>query len=333
MDALRKEEAVPEAERPYRSKRPGVMHACGHDGHVAVLLGTAEILVRLKDRLRGTVKLVFQPAEEGGSGGLKMVDAGVLKDPDAGAAFALHAWPELPCGSVGFQHGTSMAASTDFVIEVHGRSGHAAFPHQCVDPVAVAAQIITNLQMIRSREVSPLAGSVVSVTIVETGTKADPSRGPGEGALLPSQSNIIPGTARMWGTSRALSLEDQSDQIARIEAVASSVAAAHRAEVSFGVAKEYPPTVHDRTMTEFGAQVATSLLGKDKVVWVDEPTMGGEDFSYFLQAVPGSFFRLGTGRGNPAEEAPLHGDRFDFNDDALVPGMILMAGIALEYLA
>ncbi|MHC5079751.1 MAG: M20 metallopeptidase family protein, partial [Planctomycetota bacterium] len=159
MDALRKEEGVPEADRPHRSKRAGVMHACGHDGHIAILLGTAEILHHLRDKFSGTVTLLFQPAEEGGGGGARMVEEGVLQDPEVGAIFALHAWPELPCGTVGVQYGTSLAASTDFVIEVRGRSGHAAFPHQCVDPVPAAAQIITSLQTIRSREVSPLVGS------------------------------------------------------------------------------------------------------------------------------------------------------------------------------
>jgi amidohydrolase len=337
MDALKKEEAVDPASRPYRSRNEGIMHACGHDGHVAILLGVASILHALRDRFAGTVRLVFQPAEEGGRGGEKMVKAGILRDPDVGAAFALHAWPELRCGSAGFQYGTSMAASSDFVLEMKGRSGHAAFPHLCIDPVPAAAEVITALQTIRSREISPLRGSVISVTILESGSKTEPGAGPGEDPLRPSQSNIVPQVVRLTGTSRALTLEDQGKQIARIGEIAKAVGSAHRVDVSMGLLKEYPPTIHDRAMTDLGARVATELLGPEKTVWVDEPTMGGEDFSYFLQQVPGSFFRLGTGRWRNRDELEkepgLHSDTFDFNDDALVPGMILMAGVALEYLS
>jgi len=312
------------------------MHACGHDGHVAVLLGVAEILSRMRDCFGGTVKLAFQPAEEGGKGGLRMVEEGVLEDPQVSAAFALHAWPDLPCGVIGYQHGTSMASSSDFVIEVCGRSGHAAFPHTCLDPVPAAAQIITALQTIRSREVGPLVGSVVSVTIIETGSKTRPESGPGEDELVPSQSNVIPQVVRLRGTSRSLTVSGATMQLNRIREIASDVARAHRAEASFGIGKEYPPTIHDREMTDFASRVAEALLGPENTQLIAEPTMGGEDFSYFLQKVPGSFFHLGTAHGSTPEaleaEPSLHSDRFDFNDGALVNGMVFMAGLALEFL-
>jgi len=336
MDALRKEEAVSETERPHRSKVPGVMHACGHDGHVAVLLGAAELLKSRAERFEGTVKLVFQPAEEGGRGGLRMVEEGVLEDPKVGAAFALHAWPELPCGVAGFQYGTLMAASADFVVEILGRSGHAAFPHQCVDPVPAAAQLVSALQTIRSREVGPLEGSVVSVTVLETGSKTVPGSGPGEDALRPSQTNIIPQLVRLRGTSRSLSLEGQEHQLKRIREIAEAVASAHGARATFAIGKDYPPTTNDRAMTDLARGAALVALGEENVVWLEEPTMGGEDFSYFLQRVPGSFIHLGTARGDTPEalreEPALHADRFDFNDDALPAGMALMASIALAFL-
>lgn len=337
MDALRKEEAVPESIRPHRSKRPGLMHACGHDGHVAVLLGACEILWSLRGSFAGTVIAVFQPAEEGGRGGDEMVKAGVLDDPKVEAAFALHAWPDLPCGVLGFQYGTSMAASSDFTIEILGRSGHAAFPHQCIDPVPASAAVVTALQTIRSREIGPLEGSAVSVTVIETGTKIEPDAPPGRSALRPSQTNIIPPVVRLRGTSRSLSVAGQELQLKRIEGIAKATASAFRCEVGFAVEKSYPPTVHDRAMTDFAMEAAGGLFPADRVVLLDEPCMGGEDFSFFLQKVPGTFVHLGTGRwtteAEHALEPPLHADAFDFNDEALVPGMVFLGGLAIRFLS
>jgi amidohydrolase/hippurate hydrolase len=336
MDALRKEEAVDAAERPHRSQKPGIMHACGHDGHVAGLLGTAEILAGLREEFDGTVRFIFQPAEEGGGGGEIMAREGALDDPAVDAVFALHGWPNLPCGHIGVKYDTSMASAVRFLIDVEGRSGHAAYPHKCIDPVPAAAQVISSLQTIRSREVNPNTGSVVSVTILETGTRAADEAHPGAKNLLPSQANIIPQTVRLWGTSRALTLDGQELQLRRIREIAEGVCAAHGCRAAFWAEKGYPPTVNDRPMTDLVASVGVDLLGKERIHWLEEPSMGGEDFSYYLLRAPGCIFRLGVARGETAadleKEPALHSDAFDFNDDALVAGMQLMAGVALRFL-
>jgi metal-dependent amidase/aminoacylase/carboxypeptidase family protein len=336
MDALRKDEAASAEERPWRSQNPGIMHACGHDGHVAVLLGAAEVLKNLSSEFDGAVKFFFQPAEEGGAGGRLMVEEGALADPDVEAVFALHGWPNLPCGHVGLRYGTSMATAAQFILDIEGQSGHAAYPHKCVDPVPAAAQIVSALQTIRSREVNPNVGSVVSITVLSSGSRPSADADPWSEPLRPSQSNIIPQFVRLQGTSRALTMEGQELQLGRIRSIAESVGKAFRAKVAFHAEEGYPPTINDRDMTDLAAQTAKEMLGEDKVAWLPEPSMGGEDFSYYLQKVPGSMFRLGMARGTTPEELArepaLHSDDYDWNDDALVAGMAMMAGLAWRFL-
>jgi metal-dependent amidase/aminoacylase/carboxypeptidase family protein len=205
-----------------------------------------------------------------------------------------------------------------------------------VDPVPVAAQIISSLQNIRSREINPNLGSVVSITILESGSPTDPKAPPGKAPLRPSQANIIPQVVRMWGTSRALTPDGQDKQLSRITEIAEGVASAHRAKASIWAEDGYPPTINDRDSTDLVFGVAEEVVGSEKVFWLEEPSMGGEDFSYYLREIPGCIFRLGVARGESPEaleaEPALHSDEFDFNDDALVTGMRMMAGVALRFL-
>jgi amidohydrolase len=308
MDALPIQE---ESNLPYRSCVPGVMHACGHDGHTAALLGAAAVLSTLQDRLPVSVRLIFQPAEETVNGAEALCVAGVLNGVDT--IFALHGWPDLDIGAVGIRSGPIMASADTFDIVVRGAGGHAAYPHSTVDPIVVGAGIVQALQSIASREISPLEPVVVTVAQFHAGTA----------------HNIIPGTAELKGTVRCFSKDLRQTMAQRLERVVSGVCRAHRADYSFVYAFGTPPTVNDPVAAAHVASVGAEILGPERVVPLDHPSMGGEDFAYYLERVPGAMFRLGVGANSPA----LHTPKYNFPDEALPYAVKMLAALALGYAA
>ena len=312
MDALPILEETPV---PFASQNPGVMHACGHDTHTAMLLGAAQLLNERRDLLAGTVKLMFQPAEEGGGGAKRMLDEGLLEAPAVDAAFMIHVHPDLPMGKVGFRAGPSMAGMCRFEIAVRGKGGHAARPHMAVDPVVISAHVVTALQTLVSRELDPTAMGLITLGSITSGTAA----------------NIIPDTALIKGTIRAHDKRVMEHLRGRLADLATGVASAMRAtaDVRFGMA--YPPLASDEAMTELAAGAARQLLGGDRVEEVPI-TMGSEDFAYVLERVPGSVVRLGVRKEGWERALPVHTATFDIDEDALPIGAATMASIAIAYL-
>ncbi len=297
----------------WSSRHRGCHHACGHDGHMAMLAGSVLVLESLKDRLKGSVRFVFQPAEEEGLGGKKMVDKGVLNDsPEADAVFALHGWPGEPLGTVLSRPGVLMAAADQFELTVSGPGGHGAMPHKTVDPVVTAAQIVCGLQAVISRKLPPQQPGVISVGSIHGG----------------SAKNVIPDYVALEGTVRYL--DGRSKNIIRqgMEKTISGICDAGGAEYRFDYTDGYIPLVNDGAMVEFGKRVAVSCFGKDAYREADVPTMGAEDFAYYLDEKPGAFFWLGLGEKSPE----LHTPGFDFNDEALEYGITFLCGLALEFL-
>jgi amidohydrolase len=312
MDALPIQE---ENATDYVSQTPGVMHACGHDGHTAMLLGVARLLSERRDQIRGTVKFMFQPAEEGGAGAKKMIEDGVLSDPPVDAAFALHVYPERRVGQIGLCPGLSHAASDSFQIVVNGRGGHAARPQGAIDPIVVSAQIVTALQTLVSREVSPTEAAVVTV-----------------GSLVSGQAhNVIPDSATIRGTVRAFKEDVRALLQRRIGEMAVGIASAMRASAEVEYRVGYPTQVNDIAMVEVIRAAAGDVIGADAVL-ARAPAMGGEDFAFVLQRVPGAMFFLGV--RDPAWETPraLHTATFDLAEDALPVGVAIMATTALRFL-
>jgi amidohydrolase len=312
MDALPLHEATG---AEYASKHDGVHHACGHDGHTAILLAVGRLLQERRDALRGTVKLVFQPAEEGPGGAKPMIDAGVMRDPDVDACFGLHITTNQPLGTLVVQPGAIQASSDEFDLTVVGVGGHGAAPQQTVDAVAVGAAIVAELQRIVSREVDPLEAAVVTVGSFHAGTK----------------HNIIARTAELHGTIRALTSETRSFLAKRITEIAAGVAEAARARCEVVIREGYPVVVNDERMAAFARSVAEGLAPAERVI-TTRPIMGAEDMSYFLNAAPGCFIFLGARNEAKGFSAPHHSPLFDFDEDCLPLGVELLTSLALAYL-
>ncbi len=309
MDALPIEEAN---DVPYRSKHPGKMHACGHDGHVAIALEVARRLAGCP--LGGTIKFAFQPAEENANGAEAMIRDGALEAPPVDAAFGIHLWNDLPTGSIGLMPGPVMASVDEFEITVVGRGGHAAAPHQTVDPVLVAAHVVTALQGIVSRQRNPFEEGVVSVTQLRAGRAF----------------NVIPDRADLRGTVRTFGGRFYEDAPRLIERTARGVAQAFGASVEVRYRRRCKPTVNDERMTAVMREVAEAIVGKDRTV-SGVRTMGGEDMSFFLARVPGAFAFVGSAPpGRTA--APHHSPTFDIDEEALVVGAELLARTAVRFL-
>ncbi len=306
MDAL----PMPEAnEFEHASRHAGKMHACGHDGHTAMLLGAARYLAETRD-FDGTVHLIFQPAEEGLGGAKRMIEDGLLQQFDCEQIYGLHNWPELPAGQIAVHPGPVMAAANQFEIHVTGHGAHAAMPHRGIDPVLVAAHIITAAQSLVSRGTNPAESAVVSITVVEAGTAA----------------NVIPDSARLLGTMRTFSEENHrriQEQFARlVSSIAEGLGA--RAELRFRPG--YPATVNSEAEARVAASAAAKVVGEDNVVWAPDPTMAAEDFGYMLKERPGAYIWLGHG-GHRGPSCRLHNPHYDFNDDILAVGASYWASL------
>ena len=302
MDALPIEE---QTNLPYRSTVPGKMHACGHDGHTAMLLGAARYLAETRD-FDGTAILIFQPAEEGGGGGREMCKDGLMERFGVQEVYGMHNMPGLPIGSFAVRSGPMMAAADRFQIILEGRGGHAAKPNDTIDPVVASAQIISALQTIASRNCDPLDSVVVSVTAVKAG----------------EAYNVIPQTAEMKGTVRTLSKSMRALAEQRLREIVTGVATAMGCTAVIDYELGYPVTFNHAEQTSFVAKVAGSLVGHDKVDLTVPPTMGSEDFSFMLEERPGSYIFMGNG-----DSAGLHHPAYDFNDKAIPVGVSYWASV------
>jgi len=309
MDALPIEE---ETGLPFASIHQGAMHACGHDAHMTMVLGAARVLKKINDGLDGNIKFVFQPAEEGPGGAKPMIDAGVMENPEVDYALGCHVWPSIPEGNIGIKPGVFMAAMNRFDIRIMGEGGHGAMPHLCIDALEVGTQVVSALQRIVSRHMNPLDPTVLTIGEFHAGTAF----------------NVIPNEAVMSGTTRTFDTETWRTWDARIEKIVRGVCESMGARYELNFQFSYPPTINHEAFSQTVRACAEKAVGKDRVV-EPEPTMGGEDMSYYLQKAKGCFFALGVGREG---DVNLHHSKFDFNEDVLLLGVEMYCRVALDLL-
>jgi amidohydrolase len=318
MDALPMQEFNTFA---HTSQHPGKMHACGHDGHTAMLLGAAQYLAQHRN-FDGTVYLVFQPAEEGGGGAREMIKDGLFEQFPVEAVFGMHNWPGMRAGTFAASAGPVMASSNEFKIVIRGKGGHAAMPHNAIDPVVVACQMVQGFQTIISRNKKPIDAGVISVTMIHTG----------------EATNVIPDHCEIQGTVRTFTIEvlDMIEQ--RMRDLAQHTSAAFGTTCEFEFARNYPPTINSAKEAEFARKVMVGIVGEENVL-AQEPTMGAEDFAYMLQAKPGCYSFIANGDGAHREmghgggPCMLHNPSYDFNDELLPLGATYWVRLAEQWLA
>ncbi len=313
MDALPIEE---KNDLPYKSRIKGRMHACGHDGHTAMLLGAAKILAQHRDDFKGTIKFVFQPSEEQLPGGaIEMIKDGVMENPHVDGAFGIHLWTPLKAGQIGIREGAMMAAPDVFKITLTGKGGHGAYPHGAIDPIVASAQLITALQTIVSRETDPLDTMVVTV-----------------GKLCSGDAfNVIPETAELYGTVRTLNENTHKTAEEKIERIVKGISDAFRVSYSLKYDYGYPILKNDPEMVRLVKEVGEQIVGKNNIIEV-QPSMGGEDMAYFLQKTKGAFCFLGASNESKGITAPHHSPYFNIDEDVLPIGTELHIRVALEFL-
>ena len=300
MDAL---PITEENDFEFVSKNEGVMHACGHDGHTAMLLGAAKILSGMREEVEGEVRFIFQHAEELYPGGAQeLVEAGVMEGVDA--VFGIHLWSQLELGKIGVVYGPMLASPDTFEIVVEGRGGHAAMPHQTADAIAIGAQVVTNLQHVVSRNTDPLDKAVVSVTKFTGGTT----------------HNVIPGSVELEGTVRTLDEEVRKEIPETMERIIKGVTGAHGASYTFEYQRGYRPVVNDEGVTQVVEETAREVFGEAALEMM-RPIMGGEDFSAYQQVTPGTFLFVGAGNEEKGIAAPHHHPRFTVDEDSLEKGV------------
>jgi amidohydrolase len=296
---------------PHKSRAPGRMHACGHDGHTTMLLGAARYLAQTRN-FAGTVNVIFQPAEESGGGGRVMVEEGLFRRFPCDAVYAIHNWPGLPPGKIAVRPGPVMAATDEIKIRVHGRGGHGALPHLAADPVVMAAHVITALQTVASRNANPVDAVVVSLCSMQTSTVG--------------ATNIIPASVELVGTVRSFTSETRALAERRIKEITPAVAQALGGSADVQYHRGYPATVNAEKEARFAAEVGAKVFGAGNVVTDHEPTMGGEDFAYLLQERPGAYVFLGQGGAQGG--CLLHNPAYDFNDEVIPLGASYLAALA-----
>ena len=318
MDALPMQEFNTFA---HASQHHGKMHACGHDGHTAMLLAAAQHFAKHRN-FDGTVYLIFQPAEEGGGGARVMIEDGLFEQFPMQAVFGMHNWPGMTMGQFAVSPGPVMASSNEFKITIHGKGGHAAMPHTGIDPVPIACQMVQAFQTIISRNKKPVDAGVISVTMIHAG----------------EATNVVPDSCELQGTVRTFSIEVLDLIEARMKQVAEHTCAAHDATCAFEFVRNYPPTVNSPAEAEFARQVMAGIVGEANVV-VQEPTMGAEDFAFMLQARPGAYCFIANGdgahrdMGHGGGPCTLHNPSYDFNDDLIPLGATYWVRLAEEWLA
>lgn len=313
MDALPIQE---ETGAEYASKKSGCMHACGHDAHVAMGLGVAKILSRLKSQLKGNIKFIFQPCEEKPPGGaLSMIEEGVLENPQVDAILAVHVTPAIPSGSIGFKSGATMAATDEFEVKVRGKGGHGALPHQTIDAVVLGAQVIQALQAIPSRRVDPLQPVVLTIGTVKAGVAC----------------NVIADEMTMTGTVRTLDPNLRHEMPKMMKQTIAGIVSGAGGDFNFKYDFGYPALYNNEKMVEFVKETAYELMGQGKVLNVKNSSMGGEDFAYFAEKRPACYCFLGIGFKN-RENYPWHHPKFDLNEESLPIGVALLARSVIKYL-
>ena len=312
-------DALPISERNkvcYASKIPGKMHACGHDAHTASLLGAAILLSKYKNKFNGNVKFLFQPAEETVGGALPMIKEGVLKNPEVDAVFGLHVDVDIEVGKIGIRYGKTNAASDMFDVIIYGKSCHGAAPHEGIDAITVGVQVVSALQNFVSRNVDPLDSVVVTIGIFEGGY----------------QRNIIADRVKLSGIIRTLDPNIRKIACDRVKKIILGVTEALGAKANINFTPSYPSLINDNSMTDLVKSVAEELLGKANVIVINKPTMGVEDFAYFLQNVSGSFFKVGVKNKEKGIVQPLHSSLFDIDEDVLPIATAMHTQIALKFL-
>lgn len=303
-------------ESEYASVNNGVMHACGHDVHTAILLCVCDVLNKMKECFSGTVKLVFQPGEETSGGAKPLIDAGILVNPNVDACVALHVDPDIDCGKIRVKKGPLYASPDDFFIKVIGKGGHGAEPHNCIDPIAVSAKIIEALLTLPARELNPFEQAVVTIGTVNAG----------------NASNIIPDSSIISGTARSLNNEVRSFLKKRIGEIANGICSTYGAKCEYKFVELFPPLINDTDLAELFCKTAKRIIGEENCILGGQPTMAGEDFAFFANERPSLLFKLGCKNEDKDIIYPIHNSMFDIDESALTVGVELFSNFAIDFL-